>query len=183
MLVEQMLHTGMRSRLETGGVQACSRGVEYSEVRAGQGDPRETRLQQGIGDVQFLVGERELRECAFPAPVFGHSRIPSCSISRVSGRSWVHQRSYVSRSNTVGESIRSCANPISAGEVDDVAPGLPSRLFQHDSNVHIGFLMRIRARVRSEQPDVDHLFSEPIPYDLGEACECARNTLFHCGIP
>ena len=41
-------------------------------------------------------------------------------------------------------------------EVDDVAPDLPPRLVQHHRDVHIGFLMRGRARMRAEQPDVDH---------------------------
>ena len=41
-----------------------------------------------------------------------------------------------------------------------------------------------RTRVRSEQPDVDHRLSEPLPHHAGEACECVpQRTLLHCCIP
>ena len=45
------------------------------------------------GGIQLLVRERKLLGGAFPTTVLGHSRIPSCSMSRTSGRSWTRQRS------------------------------------------------------------------------------------------
>ncbi len=77
---------------------------------------------------------------------------------------------------------RSTFEPNIRSEIDDVAPCLRVRLVQHHRGTPVGFLMSGRARMRAEQPEIDHQASERFPYDTGKMHNDTRNTLFRCSI-
>ena len=88
-----MMHTRMRSGLETGRVEVGSRSVEHCKIRTSKENTRKPRLQKRIRGIQLLVRKRKFLDGAFFTTLLGHSRIPSCSMSWTRGRSWTRQRS------------------------------------------------------------------------------------------